>query len=180
VQINWTENKKFLVPGSLLLIGFIGWNWLQAPSENIIAEVSQTISPDPIQSVVTIYITGRVAHPGVVELPLGARVIDAVNAAGGMTIKRPNINLARVLVDGEQILVEKYQIDSNNVSGKIKLNQADVSELETIPGIGPVMANRIIDYRTLNGSFRSFTDLDAISGIGPALMAEMQKVAVVE
>ena len=155
-------------------------NWLQAPSENVIAEVSQTISPDPIQSVVTVYITGRVAHPGVVELPLGARVIDAVNAAGGMTIKRPNINLARVLVDGEQILVEKYQANSNNVSGKINLNQADVSELETIPGIGPVMANRIIDYRTLNGSFRNLADLDAISGIGPALMAEIQKVAVVE
>jgi competence protein ComEA len=180
VQINWTEHKKFLVPGCLALIGFIGWNWLQTPSEKVIAEVSQTFAPNPIQTVVTIYITGRVAHPGVVELPFGARVIDAVNAAGGMTIKRPNINLARVLVDGEQILVEKYQANSNNMSGKINLNQADVSELETIPGIGPVMANRIIDYRTVNGSFRNLADFDAISGIGPALMAEIQKVAVVE
>lgn len=180
MQINWTEHKKFLVPGCLALIGFIGWNWLQTPSEKVIAEVSQTFAPNPIQTVVTIYITGRVAHPGVVELPLGARVIDAVNAAGGMTIKRPNINLARVLVDGEQILVEKYQANLNNLSGKINLNQADVSELETIPGIGPVMANRIIDYRTSNGSFRNLADLDAISGIGPALMAEIQKVAVVE
>ncbi len=169
------------MPAFVVLIGLVGWVWLQTPTQTTINTAS--VSPSPVvevNSFVTVYVTGRVLHPGVIELPIGSRVIDAIKAAGGTTIKRPNLNLARLLVDGEQILVGKLSADPISANGKINLNTADLAELENIAGVGPVMAQRIIDYRTSNGSFRSLADLDAISGIGPSLMAEFQNSAAVE
>jgi competence protein ComEA len=181
VQLDWSEFKQYLVPAFVVLIGLVGWVWLQTPTQTQINTAS--VSPSPVvevNSVVTVYVTGKVLHPGVIELPFGSRVIDAIKAAGGTTIKKPNLNLARLLVDGEQILVKKLSADPISANGKINLNTADLAALENIAGVGPVMAQRIIDYRNTNGSFRSLADLDAISGIGPSLMAEFQNSAVVE
>lgn len=181
MQLDWSEYKQYVVPALVVLIGFVGWIWLQTPTQTQIN--TARVSPSPIfemNSVVTVYVTGKVLNPGVIELPFGSRVIDAIKAAGGTTIKRPNLNLARPLVDGEQILVGKLSSDPSSANSKINLNTADLAELENIAGVGPVMAQRIIDYRTTNGSFRSLADLDAISGIGPSLMAEFQNSAVVD
>ncbi len=182
MQIQWSEHKQYVVPVITIILGVAGWFWLQEPTEIPISDVS--ISPaieSPSDAVVTVYITGKVVHPGVIELPVGSRVIDAISAAGGLTIKLPDLNLARTLVDGEQIVVSKSSKKSQTTtSGKINLNDADQATLETVPGIGPVMAQRIIDFRQSHGRFQSLSDLDAISGIGPSLMGEFQKTCVVE
>lgn len=173
--------RKMQLPVITLLVGAAGWFWLQTPNETEIAiskpSFEMSVAPE---AVVTVYVSGKVAKPGVIELELGSRVIDAINAAGGMIIKNPNLNLARVLVDGEQIVVAKASSGNSLQSGKINLNTADQTELETIPGIGPVMAIRIIDFRTSKGRFQSINDLDQIAGIGPSLMSQFQELAVVE
>ena len=172
--------KKFYVPALAVLVGVVGWFWLQSPSETALPEVLATPSVSfSAKSVVTIYISGKVLNPGVIELDVGSRVIDAINAAGGMTIKNPNLNLARILVDGEQIVVENISDQESTSNGKINLNTADQTQLETIPGIGPVIAQRIIDFRNSNGRFQNLSDLDQISGIGPSLLGQLQQMAVV-
>ena len=174
--------KKFLTPAAGILFAGIGWFWLSVPTEKPLPKIptdSKTFKP--IAAVVTIYISGKVQNPGVIELPLGSRVIDAIKAAGGMTISKPNLNLARILVDGEQIVVAKVEaIQSGRVGGKVNLNTADQSQLETISGIGPVMAQKILEMRNKKGGFQSINDLDEISGVGPSLLAELQKSAVVQ
>lgn len=181
MQIEFSDYKQYLVPVIVVVIGIAGWYWLQSPNETQMPLSIQTpITESPISAVVTVYITGKVKKPGVIELPIGSRVIDAVRAAGGLTIKRPNINLARILTDGEEILVLRFNNQSSVENGKVNLNTAQISELETIPGIGPVMAEKILDFRDAKGSFQSIEDLDAISGVGPSLMAQLQESAFVD
>lgn len=120
-------------------------------------------------------VAGEVNNPGVYEFPPNSRVNDAIKAAGGA---KPSadlslINLARVIKDGEQIYVEKKISNSiakssrsTQKNGILNINRASAKELERLPGIGPVLASRIIDYRKINGSFASVDDLKKIPGIG--------------
>ena len=123
--------------------------------------------------VVNIYIdvAGKVKKPGVYQIPQGSRAIDAINAAGGAKtgVDLSDINLAHVLVDGEQIYVG-YQVGRSDIgaTGKININRATQSEFDTLPGIGPVLAARIITYRNKNGLFTTVEDLQKVSGIGGA------------
>lgn len=184
MRFDWEPLKKYGLSILAIFLGLASWFWLQTPSDNLIPITKLSLSASPLPSVnatVTVYVSGRVKFPGVIELKIGSRIIDAIKAAGGMTIRNPNLNLARVLVDGEQISVLKeHAASSVTINGKVNLNTADQTQLETIPGIGPVMAQRILDYRNQNGRFKTLAEVDAISGIGPSLMAEIQKVAVVE
>jgi len=123
--------------------------------------------------VVNIYIdvAGKVKKPGVYQIPQGSRAIDAINAAGGAKtgVDLSDINLAHVLVDGEQIYVG-YQVGRSAIgaTGKININRATQSEFDTLPGIGSVLAARIITYRNKNGLFTTVEDLQKVSGIGGA------------
>lgn len=123
--------------------------------------------------VVNIYIdvAGKVKKPGVYQIPQGSRAIDAIKAAGGAKtgVDLSDINLAHVLVDGEQIYVG-YQVGRSAIgaTGKININRATQSEFDTLPGIGPVLAARIITYRNKNGLFTTVEDLQKVSGIGGA------------
>ena len=123
--------------------------------------------------VVNIYIdvAGKVKKAGVYQIPQGSRAIDAINAAGGAKtgVDLSDINLAHVLVDGEQIYVG-YQVGRSAIgaTGKININRATQSEFDTLPGIGPVLAARIITYRNKNGLFTTVEDLQKVSGIGGA------------
>lgn len=149
-------------------------------------------SPSP--SALTVDVAGKVRHPGVVTLPAGARVIDAIRAAGGL---RPGtgpgtLNLARPLVDGEQILVGITAPPGSGVvppaaaappgtgtapgGVPIDLNTATVTQLDQLPGVGPVLAQRIVDYRTRHGAFRSVDELRQVSGIGPAKFDDIKSL----
>lgn len=155
--------------------------WLTQPISTAVpmdAPTSEiTASAAPARMLV-VDVVGAVRSPGVVELPAGSRVMDAVAAAGGLKPKAvAGVNLARVIVDGEQIIVG--QSSSNSSSGKLNLNTADEGDLEELPGVGPVMAQRIIEYRTAHGLFRSVNELDAVSGIGPALMKQLRDLVTV-
>jgi competence protein ComEA len=121
-------------------------------------------------------VAGAVASPGVMELPPGARVRDAIAAAGGFVdgADRSSINLARPLVDGEQVYVPAAGGDR---AGAVNVNAADAAALEALPGIGPVLAERIVADRAANGPFGSIEDLDRVSGIGPSLVAGLAGLA---
>ena len=129
---------------------------------------------DESQTVI-VHVVGKVASPGVVELPAGARVLDAVEAAGGVTKSKAleSVNLARIVVDGEQIDVGA-SAEANGGSSRVSLNSASAEQLQQLPGVGPVIAERIVAWRTKNGPFRSVAELAEVSGIGPAMVEQIE------
>ena len=161
-----------------LFVVFIG------KSEEVIAEPiapTQMVAPALI-----IDVTGEVVSPGVYELPAGSRVIDAIKAAGGARPKAAlsDLNLARIIKDGEQIYVDPIYKAGASIRagskaavprGPININRASASELDSLDGIGPVIAKRIIAYRTTNGAFLAIEDLLKVSGIGDAKLAQFKE-----
>jgi competence protein ComEA len=128
-------------------------------------------------------VTGAVNNPGVYTLTASSRVIDAIKAAGDSApgADLSTINLARILADGEQIYVDSTQINAKGVrvsksvhSGPININRATVSEFDSLDGIGPVIAARIVAYRKTNGPFTTIEDLQKVSGIGVAKFSQIK------
>lgn len=128
-------------------------------------------------------VTGAVNKPGVYTLPANSRVIDAIKAAGDSApgADLSTINLARTLSDGEQVFVDATVINSAGTrvskavrSGPININRATASQLDSLDGIGPVIAKRIIEYRKVNGPFLTTEDLQKVSGIGVAKFAQIK------
>lgn len=138
-----------------------------------------------------VHVAGQVRTPGIVRLPASSRVVDAVQAAGGPTdeARLDLVNLAAPLTDGAQILVPGSDDAATSPPGTVpsgaaagaggagaatvNVNRADATALESLPGIGPALAQRIIDHREQVGPFGSFDDLDAVSGIGPAMLERL-------
>jgi competence protein ComEA len=133
---------------------------------------------------VIVDVAGKVRRPGVLTLPTGSRVIDALRRAGGA---RPGVdlsalNLARVLIDGEQVLVGRAgpALAGGAVSGgpdavgaAVSLNTASLEQLESLPGVGPVTAQKILDWRTEHGAFGSVDELLDVDGIGAKTLADL-------
>ena len=136
---------------------------------------------------VVVSVVGQVARPGLVTLPAGSRVADALAAAGGLLPEADpaSVNAAAPLTDGEQIAVGVPGAPAPataaagggsgvpGAGGLLDLNAATVADLDALPGIGPVLAQRIVDHRTAQGPFTSVDQLDDVSGIGPAIYAEL-------
>jgi competence protein ComEA len=129
--------------------------------------------------VIVVAVMGRVHKPGLVALPPGSRVADAVEAAGGPLpdTDLATLNLARKVVDGELITVGVPAPEAS--TGPVNLNTATVAQLQELPGVGPVLAQRIVDYRDRHGGFRSVDELREVTGIGEATFAELQPLVTV-
>ncbi len=158
---------------SLVLVAV---NRPEAPSGDF--EVSEVGSEsEPLEQFVYVHIVGEVASPGMYQLPLGARLVDAVFAAGGLTEQADNssVNLARQLSDGEQVVVYKIgdvaETGGSAPGGLISINRATAEQLEELPGIGPALSARIIAYRDANGGFKAKEDLLNVSGIGDSIFS---------
>lgn len=146
---------------------------------------------------IVVHVGGAVAEPGVRELEEGARVQDAVDAAGGFAegAARDELNLARVLVDGEQIVVPSLEeadatagavsdggggaTGASSAGGKVNLNRATAAELDALPGVGPSTAEKIVADREANGPFRTVEDLKRVSGIGDKKFADLADLVCV-
>ena len=133
---------------------------------------------------VVVYVSGAVASPGVLTLPSSSRVIDAITAAGGATPEADleSINLARIIVDGEQIRVGVVGESPPSASAGtgtdaqacVRLATATEAELQTLPGVGPALAQRIISYRATHPRLTSVEELDDVPGIGPSLIEKIR------
>jgi competence protein ComEA len=129
-------------------------------------------------------VVGAVRRPGLYRLPTGARVADAVARAGGVTRKAELalVNLAALVADGEQVVVPvrgEAAVGASGggalaPSGPVHLNSATLEQLDALPGVGPVTAQKIVDYRTQHGGFDSADELDAVPGIGPARLSDLR------
>lgn len=172
-----------VVLGLVVLSATVGLGILRgqaAPSETVPLTGAATAQPS---GELYVHVLGAVRVPGLYVLDLDARLVDAVAAAGGTTedADLAAINLARILTDGEQIVVpvvgasdvgEGHADDAGVAAdGLIDLNSADQTELETLPRIGPALAQRIIAWREENGRFASVDDLLAVPGIGEKMLA---------
>ncbi len=137
-----------------------------------------------------VYVVGAVRRPGLYRLPAGSRIADAVFRAGGATRKADPaaLNLAAPVADGEQILVPARLPESVAVaqgapvpglpSGPIQLSTATAEQLDALPGVGPATAQKILDYRSEHGAFRSVDELDEVPGIGPARVEQLRGLVV--
>ena len=156
-------------------------------------------SPSPTPALLLVHVAGWVRPPGVYEFREGDRVIDAVQAAGGPKhgADLNSLNLASPLTDGTQIVVPKRSAPAGSTSSTapagsgattgtssspgatVNINTADATALEVLPGIGEVISQRIVDYRTENGPFASVDDLEKVSGIGPSIMGDVRDMETV-
>jgi competence protein ComEA len=136
---------------------------------------------------IVVDVAGAVAHPGLYRLLQGARVADAIARAGGLTrrAERTAVNLAAPVADGQQVLVATRgagggaaATPGSPATGPVSLSSATAEQLDALPGIGPVTAQKIISYRQQHGPFTSVEGLDAIPGIGPARIANLQGLVV--
>jgi competence protein ComEA len=164
------------------------------------AAAGSTSGPSPASAgsaaaVVLVHVAGAVRRPGLVELPPGARVAEALEAAGGVTRSGnpASVNLARPVVDGEQVVVARRGASVTPLpvatppgatagpggSGPVDLNTATMEQLDGLPGIGPVLAQRILDWRTANGRFSVVDELGEVSGIGEATLADLRPLVTV-
>jgi competence protein ComEA len=175
-----TQKRALLVIGSLILLLSV---FIVARGNSQPNEAMQVVPITIAEPEIFVDVTGAVNKPGVYTLTGKSRVIDAIKAAGDSApgADLSTINLARVLNDGEQIYVDSTIINSIGVrvskavrSGPININRATARQLDALDGVGPVIAQRIVDYRKINGSFLTIDDLQKVSGIGAAKFAQIK------
>jgi competence protein ComEA len=172
---------------AVLVAGVLAWRARPRP-EPVAAVAQSPAVPSALvpSGFVVVAVAGRVRNPGLVRLPAGSRVADALDAAGGALpgTDLSFLNLARKLVDGELVVIGATPppgaVDAGSgggagaPGGKVNLNSATLTQLETLPGVGPVLAQHIVDYRTKHGGFRSVADLRQVDGVGDTRYAQLK------
>jgi len=155
------------------------------PPEPPASPLNLRAEPSPARKLV-VHVVGQVFKPGLYSLPDGSRVDDAISRAGGPKPRAAleAVNLAAPVADGQQIVVPSRREVARALAGgpvagaipgaRVHLNSATLEQLDELPGVGPVTAQKILDYRTEHGAFGSVDELDAVPGIGPATLAELR------
>jgi competence protein ComEA len=178
------------------LIYFVSRQGNYVPSPAVVdaarAKTSSTTVPSTTTTTVVdviVDVGGAVAHPGVYTLSPSARVMDAINAAGGTTAEADleQMNLAEHVTDGQRVYVAKIgqsppaaaagASSTGGDSGPVNINTASASQLDALPGVGPSTAQAIISYRTEHGPFATVDDLASVKGIGPSKLAQLKDLA---
>ena len=186
-----TVTRGRAIAGAALLIAalFLGGRYLAgagtAKETQATAQSSGALEAAPTPRLV-VHVVGAVRRPGLYRLRDGSRIADAVHRAGGATRRADLslVNLAAPVSDGSQVVVPRRappvapgappSEDPAAAAGPIHLNTATVEQLDELPGVGPVTAQKIVDYREQHGAFSSIDDLDAIPGIGPARLEQLR------
>lgn len=166
------EQRRAVIALSLVAILIAGVLFLSSRGEAVENPAIKVIESAP-SKMLLVHVAGEVKRPGVYPVIDGSRVVDALSAAGGAKkgVDLSVINLARKVVDGEQIYLgvkpeEKKKAGTKSFSGTVYVNRASVSQFDSLSGIGPVLARRIVDYRSANGPFVDIADLQKVPGIG--------------
>ena len=185
-------SQRRLLAGALLALVVLVVAWRHANASGSAAAPLRVAPIVPhaghpvTAAAVVVDVVGAVRRPGLVRLGKGARVADAVARAGGLTshAERSGVNFAAPVSDGQQIVVPVRGAavaggaGSPASTGPVSLSAATAEQLDTLPGIGPVTAQKIVTYREQHGSFTAVDELDAIPGNGPARIAELQGLVV--
>ncbi|MCU1669323.1 MAG: Competence protein ComEA-like protein with helix-hairpin-helix repeat region [Blastococcus sp.] len=199
--------RSLWAAGLIAALLLVGWTWLDRPriqpvSRSSVGTAARPASPTPptptvgevaeTSATLVVSVVGLVKHPGLVTLTTGARVADAIAAAGGLLpdADAASVNLAAVVSDGEQVAVGVPASSSGSAgcgagaassgpASRLNLNTATAADLDGLPGIGPVLAQRIVDYRDQQGRFTAVDQLDDVPGIGPAIAARLVKLVTV-
>lgn len=178
---NWWGNLHYstlqkrglaIIAGLVILISAL---FVMRGSSQEVVAAPAPIQIDTVEQTLMVDVAGAVVNPGVYSLPLNSRVVEAIKAAGGLKkgADTSDINQARILKDGEQIYVypavtgfARAGVPAIRKNGPIMINRATAKDFESLDGIGPVLASRIITYRKSNGPFTAIEDLLKVPGIG--------------
>ncbi len=187
-----SRRRILLAVGCLAVLLFIGSKLLaRPPATAALAPPAAPPTETAASTAVVVDVVGAVRRPGLYRLEQGARIADAVSRAGGATPKADLalVNLAAPLADGEQVVVPKRGTAAFGAptaaagssgaggvpsGGAVHLSTATLEQLDSLPGIGPVTAQKILDYRQKHGAFTSVDALDAVPGIGPARLDQLK------
>lgn len=178
-----STQKRALALVALLVLLISGLFVARGASQEVVA-APIALDVQEITQEIIVDVAGAVITPGVYSLPMNSRVVEAIKAAGGLKrgADTSDINQARILKDGEQIYVFAATTSSGGVAkrvvrknGPVMINRATVKEFEALDGIGPVLANRIVAYRKINGPFTAIEDVMKVSGIGAGTFAKFKE-----
>ncbi len=181
------DRRRLLLAAVVVLVALVfGGRLLRHPRHSTVPPPVRVApaAAKPKAAELFVDVEGAVRRPGLYRVAEGARVADAVRRAGGPTPKAQLelVNLAALVADGEQVVVPRRGAvavaatggSAASSGGPIHLNSATIEQLDELPGVGPVTAQKIVDYRTAHGGFSSVDELDAVPGIGPARLADLR------
>jgi competence protein ComEA len=183
-----------VLAGAILALVLVVVAWRHAaagsPAPLRVAPIAPAgASPTATARLLVVDVVGAVRRPGLVRLREGARVADAIAHAGGLShgAERAGVNFAAPVSDGQQVLVPAKGAavaagagagTASSTGGPVSLSSATAEQLDALPGVGPVTAEKIVAYRQQHGAFRSVDELDAIAGIGPSRIADLRGLVV--
>ena len=174
------DRLQWVVAGLVLLVAGISGGWFGGEP---VEPPPVRVSPGNEAASITVHVAGAVVGPGLVVIPSGSRVADAVAAAGGLLedAEPSGLNLAAPVVDGQQSVVRTVGAAGPPLvdDGRVRLNSATATDLEAIAGVGPVLAERIVAYRERNGPFTEVEDLLDVAGIGESKLEAMRDQVIV-